>query len=79
MASATSSSCATWTTWRRHATILKPAYDSPAVHLALVTGLTEGEHRLQIEGPEVRRPAMTAKSCLPRASGSDLAKTAALC
>jgi hypothetical protein len=36
--------------------VLKPAYDSPAVHLALVTGLTEGGQRLQIEGPEVPPP-----------------------
>ena len=36
--------------------VLKPAYDSPAVHLALVTGLTEGGQRLQIECPEVQPP-----------------------
>jgi hypothetical protein len=36
--------------------VLKPAYDSPAVHLALVTGLTEGGQRLQIEGHEVMPP-----------------------
>jgi hypothetical protein len=36
--------------------ILSPADDSPAVHLALVTGLTEGGQRLQIEAPEVSPP-----------------------
>ena len=36
--------------------ILAPAHDSPAVHLALVTGLTEGGQRLQIETPEVQPP-----------------------
>jgi hypothetical protein len=36
--------------------ILRPAHDSPAVHLALITGLTEGEHRLQFETPEVEPP-----------------------
>lgn len=37
--------------------VLAPAADSPAVHLALVTGLTEGGKRLQIESPEVGPPA----------------------
>jgi hypothetical protein len=37
-------------------TILAPARDSPAVHLALITGLTEGGQRLQIEAPEVNPP-----------------------
>ena len=36
--------------------VLRPAADSPAVHLALVTGLTEGGERLQIESPEVAPP-----------------------
>jgi len=36
--------------------LLRPAPDSPAVHLALVTGLTEGGRRLQIESPEVDPP-----------------------
>lgn len=31
--------------------------DAPAVHLALVTGLTDGGERLQIESPEVEPPA----------------------
>lgn len=37
--------------------LLSPSADSPAVHLALVTGLTEGGQRLQIESPEVNPPA----------------------
>lgn len=37
--------------------VLAPAADSPTVHLALVTGLTEGGQRLQIESPEVDPPA----------------------
>jgi Bacterial protein of unknown function (DUF853) len=37
-------------------TVLAPASGSPAVHLALVTGLTEGGQRLQIEAPEVEPP-----------------------
>jgi hypothetical protein len=36
--------------------ILRPTHDSPAVHVALITGLTEGEHRLQFETPEVQPP-----------------------
>jgi len=36
--------------------LLAPSSDSPAVHLALVTGLTEGGRRLQIESPEVDPP-----------------------
>lgn len=36
--------------------LLVPSADSPAVHLALVTGLTEGGRRLQIESPEVDPP-----------------------
>ena len=36
--------------------ILSPAHDSPAVHLALVTGLSEGEHGLQFGTPEVEPP-----------------------
>jgi hypothetical protein len=36
--------------------ILAPASDSPTVHLALITGLTEGGQRLQIETPEVEPP-----------------------
>jgi hypothetical protein len=36
--------------------ILRPASDTPAVHLALVTGLTDGGNRLQIESPEVNPP-----------------------
>lgn len=41
----------------RAASLLKPGPDSPAVHVALVTGLTEGGQRLQIETPEVDPPA----------------------
>ncbi|ABM11925.1 Type IV secretory pathway VirB4 components-like protein [Mycolicibacterium vanbaalenii PYR-1] len=37
--------------------ILRPADESPAVHLALVTGLTEGGNRPQLETPEVLPPA----------------------
>ncbi len=40
--------------------ILRPADESPAVHLALVTGLTEGGNRPQIETPEVAPPARDA-------------------
>ncbi len=36
--------------------ILGVAHDSPAVHLALITGLSEGEHRLQFDTPEVQPP-----------------------
>ncbi|OMC19069.1 ATP-binding protein [Mycobacterium sp. SP-6446] len=36
--------------------LLSQGNDSPAVHLALVTGLTEGGGRLQIEAPEVPAP-----------------------
>jgi hypothetical protein len=36
--------------------LLRPAADAPAVHLALVTGLTDGGNRLQIESPEVQPP-----------------------
>jgi hypothetical protein len=37
--------------------LLKPgAGEAPAVHLALVTGLTDGGQRLQIESPEVSPP-----------------------
>lgn len=36
--------------------LLHPTPASPAVHLALVTGLTEGGQRLQIESPEVDPP-----------------------
>jgi hypothetical protein len=36
--------------------ILGFAHDSPAVHLALITGLSEGEHRLQFDTPEVQPP-----------------------
>ena len=36
--------------------LLRPTADTPAVHLALVTGLTNGGNRLQIESPEVRPP-----------------------
>ena len=41
--------------------LLRPVADSPAVHLALVTGLTEGGQRLQIESPEVRPPGDDAE------------------
>ncbi len=37
--------------------ILRPSAETPAVHLALVTGLTEGGNRLQIESPEVEPPS----------------------
>lgn len=37
--------------------ILCPSDESPAVHLALVTGLTEGGNRPQVEAPEVSPPA----------------------
>ncbi len=37
--------------------ILQPSDESPAVHLALVTGLTEGGNRPQVETPEVAPPA----------------------
>ena len=37
-------------------TILSPAHDSPAVHLALVTGLSEGGHGIQFDFPEVQPP-----------------------
>ncbi|WP_241520617.1 ATP-binding protein [Mycobacterium paraense] len=36
--------------------LLSPAHDSPVVHIALVTGLTEGGQRLEIETPEVEPP-----------------------
>jgi hypothetical protein len=36
--------------------ILGVAHDSPAVHLALITGLSEGEHGLQFDTPEVQPP-----------------------
>ena len=36
--------------------LLKPSASAPAVHLALVTGLTDGGQRLQIESPEVTMP-----------------------
>lgn len=36
--------------------LLQPSAGCPAVHLALVTGLTEGGRRLQIEAPEVDPP-----------------------
>ena len=36
--------------------LLSPGAEAPAVHLALVTGLTEGGQRLQIESPEVAPP-----------------------
>ena len=42
--------------------ILRPAHDSHAVHLALITGLTEGEHRLQFETPEVQPPPSVSGS-----------------
>jgi len=41
--------------------LLRPATETPAVHLALVTGLTEGGSRLQIESPEVDPPAVDAE------------------
>lgn len=41
----------------RARTILRPGEDAPAVHVALVTGLTEGGNRLQIESREVSPPA----------------------
>lgn len=37
--------------------ILRPVDESPAVHLALVTGLTEGGNRPQVDTPEVLPPA----------------------
>ncbi|WP_273733051.1 ATP-binding protein [Mycolicibacterium septicum] len=40
--------------------LLRPADDNPAVHLALVTGLTEGGNRPQVETPEVEPPAEDA-------------------
>jgi hypothetical protein len=36
--------------------LLRPALDAPAVHLALVTGLTDSGNRLQIDSPEVDPP-----------------------
>jgi Bacterial protein of unknown function (DUF853) len=36
--------------------LLSPGAEAPAVHLALVTGLTDGGQRLQIESPEVAPP-----------------------
>ncbi|GAB2983961.1 ATP-binding protein [Actinotalea caeni] len=36
--------------------LLRPTHDSPAVHLALVTGLTDGPNALQIETREVAPP-----------------------
>lgn len=36
--------------------LLRPTADTPAVHLALVTGLTNAGNRLQIESPEVHPP-----------------------
>ncbi len=41
--------------------ILRPGVDAPAVHLALVTGLTEGGNRLQVESREVSPPAEDAE------------------
>lgn len=41
--------------------LLRPSGDFPAVHLALVTGLTEGGGRLQIESREVFAPALDAE------------------
>lgn len=38
--------------------LLRPGQDAPAVHLALVTGLTEGGNRLQVESREVGPPAV---------------------
>jgi hypothetical protein len=40
---------------------LAPVVDSPAVHLALVTGLTEGGRRLQIDTPEVQPPGQDSE------------------
>lgn len=45
-------------TLQRARELLGPVVETPAVHLALVTGLTEGGSRLQIESPEVERPAV---------------------
>ena len=41
--------------------LLRPASGTPAVHLALVTGLTDGGNRLQIESPEVNPPGEDAE------------------
>ncbi|WP_375430825.1 helicase HerA-like domain-containing protein [uncultured Friedmanniella sp.] len=41
--------------------VLAPAHDTPAVHLALVTGLTEGGRRLQVDAPEVELPRLDAE------------------
>lgn len=41
--------------------VLAPARDTPAVHLALVTGLTEGGRRLQVDAPEVELPRLDAE------------------
>ncbi|MCV7170811.1 DUF853 family protein [Mycobacterium manitobense] len=41
--------------------LLRPGSPAPAVHLALVTGLTEGGNRLQIESREVNAPAEDAE------------------
>ena len=48
-------------TLERARQLLRPAAETPAVHLALVTGLTEGGHRLQIESPEVDPPAVDSE------------------
>jgi Bacterial protein of unknown function (DUF853) len=45
----------------RARSILSYRDDTPAVHLALVTGLTEGGNRLQVESPEVSPPAEDAE------------------
>jgi hypothetical protein len=45
----------------RARTILRPGRDAPAVHLALVTGLTEGGNRLQVESREVGPPGEDAE------------------
>jgi hypothetical protein len=41
--------------------LLRPASDTSAVHLALVTGLTDSGNRLQIESPEVNPPGEDAE------------------
>lgn len=48
-------------TLQRARQLLRPTTDAPAVHLALVTGLTEGGQRLQIESPEVDLPGVDAE------------------
>ena len=53
---ATYSNSDTSAPWTRRRDCCAPTADTPAVHLALVTGLTDGGNRLQIESPEVNPP-----------------------